>query len=803
MKYYLTFSLVLIVLISSAHSYDTHCDYYQQMTIPYPGIDQFAGIYAEDGLHLFTSFGGLFHYYPQTTYWMVEQIDDICPESGKINLIRSGDGDFAAAVIDSTGKIIVYKGQTGHWEKISVPAYWNFPGNVALLPCNNGSFWVIAQEMSTGGLHHIIGIKRSSDGEWDTLPVYLGATDHAIENMSACSPDDDDICLFYGSGYPEYDLMMIRYHDGHIEQSPVWMLGEQGSNLDCAVDSSGNIHLSAWDGWNATLLYGFFNGIDWTFQNPDPRWGTGYNTSIITDNHDFPAIMYSDYQTNDLYVSFWDGNAWQSQPVGDYGIIYNDDQFSPCNQILFNDNNEIRALLRTDGGISLIKPDLLSTEPIWVFPEIQINRVLLYPNSSEPEEPAFYFDCENQAYIMEKIDKSWNYVPVKPFFETPSTILATNFCDDGFLHAVVELPGGIKNWIVDQNSIIEENDIPDNPCPGPYVIDQLGFVHQAYYDDEYGRYRTNGSGTWIEEIVAEQPEPTFLMGRYFVKELSIAEINRPVIFCVSGGILGASVSTFYKLNGTWQHNALPVEINVSEVIFDDATLSNNRPAVLLCFDSHSCYYKCIIFEKTQYETITLPISTKYPETGLKMACNDSGNPRFIDNTGTFYIYNGYELSSLELGIPFQNIIDLVSAGVDDYYVFSIENDQGIKVLSITGDATILNLSMPNTELTAGDLFELNYTITNKENLQGDYNLIVLLELPGNIYYSWPDWRDLSANDPAFFPVHVDMNQTIHGNIISFRWPDCAGSSETLRFIGALMYASSYWTEPSNVNWLYY
>ena len=81
------------------------------------------------------------------------------------------------------------------------------------------------------------------------------------------------------------------------------------------IDSSGNAHVSYWDGGaNNVLKYAFWdrNLRKWFTQTLD---SSGGYSSMTLDSKNQPHISYDDYGTPRLKYIHWDGSGWKKQNI--------------------------------------------------------------------------------------------------------------------------------------------------------------------------------------------------------------------------------------------------------------------------------------------------------------------------------------------------------------------------------------------------------------------------------------------------------------------------------------------------------
>ncbi|MGB9592342.1 MAG: hypothetical protein ACPL1K_07480, partial [Candidatus Kryptoniota bacterium] len=86
------------------------------------------------------------------------------------------------------------------------------------------------------------------------------------------------------------------------------------SKVSLQKDSLGHYHIAYYDPQNKDLVYGYHNGLGWTFTKVDETGDVGQNPSLGLLN-DKPLISYYDATNGALKLASYDGSLWSVETV--------------------------------------------------------------------------------------------------------------------------------------------------------------------------------------------------------------------------------------------------------------------------------------------------------------------------------------------------------------------------------------------------------------------------------------------------------------------------------------------------------
>jgi len=127
--------------------------------------------------------------------------------------------------------------------------------------------------------------------------------------------------ISYYDGYTHQQLRYISWDGSSWNKQIVEKIGAWTFYQSIAVDSSGNPHISYMDTTNDDLKYARFgSGWDWEFQTVDSEGSVGWNNCMALDSSGHPHIVYIDRTNESLKYARWDGSAWRIKIVDNIGL---------------------------------------------------------------------------------------------------------------------------------------------------------------------------------------------------------------------------------------------------------------------------------------------------------------------------------------------------------------------------------------------------------------------------------------------------------------------------------------------------
>ena len=101
----------------------------------------------------------------------------------------------------------------------------------------------------------------------------------------------------------------------------------------------------------------------------------------------------------------------------------------------------------------------------------------------------------------------------------------------------------------------------------------------------------------------------------------------------------------------------------------------------------------------------------------------------------------------------------------------------------------LYLHMDDTNLQAGDIFNLTYSLENNRAEAFTADVVILLAL-GDDYWCWPSWSHISEKFDYAANMNVTGGSSLTDTALNFQWPSNVGDASGLLFYGAALTSGS-------------
>jgi len=186
------------------------------------------------------------------------------------------------------------------------------------------------------------------------------------------------------------DAQSVIVHDGVARSSEIVQVGSHNYQTGYAVDSTGSIHLSFYNGSDTagSLHYAVLSGKTWTVTEVDDSSAkVGAYSALMLDGSERPHISYLDSANGNLRYAYYDGTSWvittvdSSGTVGGFTSIAND--ANDRSRIAYHDSGANSLRLAVWDGLSWT---LTTQDAVSGSQGTQISV------DSEGETRIFYFD---------------------------------------------------------------------------------------------------------------------------------------------------------------------------------------------------------------------------------------------------------------------------------------------------------------------------------------------------------------------------------------------------------------------------
>ncbi len=133
----------------------------------------------------------------------------------------------------------------------------------------------------------------------------------------------DQVHIAY-ENYSAYDVKSLVIRNGVARSSTIGQVGSHNYHLGSAVDASGNIHLSYYNGSDTagSLQYAAQNGATWSVTTVDDvSTIVGAYSALALDDSGNPHISYLDSTSDYLRYAYHNGTSWTLSTVDSSGTV--------------------------------------------------------------------------------------------------------------------------------------------------------------------------------------------------------------------------------------------------------------------------------------------------------------------------------------------------------------------------------------------------------------------------------------------------------------------------------------------------
>ena len=233
------------------------------------------------------------------------------------------------------------------------------------------------------------------------------------------------------------------------------------NKISLKVDSSNHYHIAYYDPINKDLVYGYHNGLGWTFTKVDETGDVGQNPSLGLLN-DKPLISYYDATNGALKLATFDGSLWSIETVNHQS----------------NTTGHYSSLKVTSSGIYISYDD--ASSGLWMA---------YSPSMSSHAWTLLNVDNTSGAGKFSSIDVDSSGLPYIAYYDTDSHSLKVASATSS------STPFGFSSATIDSGDDV-----------GKYcslTTDSTGQIHVSYYNATKGdlKYALFDGSNWSTQIV--------------------------------------------------------------------------------------------------------------------------------------------------------------------------------------------------------------------------------------------------------------------------------------------------------------
>jgi len=283
--------------------------------------------------------------------------------------------------------------------------------------------------------------------------------------------------------------------------------GSVGAYNDIAVDSSGNVHISYYDGANRAVKYATNASGSWRTETVGSVGNSVFlDTILYLDSSDNPHIVYYDFSSDSLIQATRASGVWQLQTFINLGIKKD---YRPSIAVDSSGNIHIAYC---DTSVSPRELKYVSNvSGAWQTKtaDSDCSYVALAVNSTgEPHIVYFYYAYVNGVNYQELryatiVSGTWQIETISSnaYFAKISLSLDVS----GNVHTIFQEEFSGLKYATNASGSWSTEKIDDGSISNSSIsIDSSGNAYVSYYDDFPNkdlRYATNATGSWRTEAV--------------------------------------------------------------------------------------------------------------------------------------------------------------------------------------------------------------------------------------------------------------------------------------------------------------
>ncbi|NOZ69307.1 MAG: choice-of-anchor D domain-containing protein [Deferribacteres bacterium] len=548
---------------------------------------------------------GVYYAYYDGDSWHIETVDD------------RGGGTLSIAIDSSDKAHISYDGSGGLKHATNASGSWV----IETVDIEGGGRPSIAID-SSDKIHISYGSSplkyaTNASGSWVIETVEdVGAWSNSI---AADSSGNVHITYRYSTAdSKDYILKYATNASGSWVTEIIDSDGRVGEHHSIAVDSSDKVHI-AYD-YYLYLKYATNASGSWVTEIVDSDGRVGESNSIAVDSSDNVHISYGDYTSYPYYQLKYATNAsgsWVTEIVDDSAVL---SIFSRTSIAVDSSDNVHISYVHDSPIPTYIFPKFYlryatNASGSWVTETVDSGRKVSKYSSvamdSTGNAHISYVSDEGLIHMTNNVGSWITEVVVSGLGSWPNSIAVDSadnvhigyLGDQGLIHVTNE-QGSWASEIVDTNGGISNSIVIDSS--DKVHISYLSHYEDKAYPNEYLKYATNASGSWVTETVL-----VGAAGEYFHNSIALDSSDKVHITYRDAYwlVLPSNINHVTNASGSW----------ITEVVDRDGM------APSIAIDSadnvHISYFYPVYYSSYRY---------------LKHATNASGSwvNEVVDNTGS-------------------------------------------------------------------------------------------------------------------------------------------------------------------------